>query len=98
MISVWLLICIGVLVQVQIDSRILVLASTGQGNLQKNLPVRRHSAQTHSKPSTEQVYSEFVRASGSRIIALHGIIYYKATSPAAAEAEHASTQHKQLET
>jgi len=27
----------------KIGSRILVLASTGQGNLQKNLPVRRHS-------------------------------------------------------
>ena len=27
----------------KIGSRILVLASMGQGNLQKNLPVRRHS-------------------------------------------------------
>jgi hypothetical protein len=32
----------------KIGSRILVLASTGQGNLQKNLPVRRHSVQVSS--------------------------------------------------
>jgi hypothetical protein len=61
--SVWLLICIGV--SVQINSRILVLASTGQGNLQKNPPVRRHSELQlcefgHAKEDHETVWA-FVR-------------------------------------
>jgi len=50
--SVWLLIYMGV--SVQIDSRILVLASTGQGNLQKKVPVRRHPA---SQPVARHVAS-----------------------------------------
>jgi hypothetical protein len=47
-ISVWLLIYIGVLVQ--IDSRILVLASTGQGNLQKKSPCPETSRSEGSAP------------------------------------------------